>query len=202
MMIDAQGIGKRFGTQWIFRNVNLALKPGSTYAITGSNGSGKSTLLKTLAGLVTQNEGTITYTLEQQAISADMFPAHLSFSSPYMELIEELTVGEMVNFHASMRPLLVSLEELSEQIKISNDLEIRNLSSGMKQRLKLALAIFTKGSALFVDEPTANFDNEWSNWYLETISKYRGNRLVIIASNHEAEYKDLAKEVFSMNLWK
>lgn len=202
MMIDAQGIGKRFGTQWIFRNVNLALKPGSTYAITGSNGSGKSTLLKTLAGLVTQNEGTITYTLEQQIIQADTVPAHLSFSSPYMELIEELTVGEMVNFHASMRTLLVSLEELSEQIKISNETEIRNLSSGMKQRLKLALAIFTKGSALFVDEPTANFDNEWSNWYLETISKYRGNRLVIIASNHEAEYKDLAKEVFSMNLWK
>jgi len=202
MMIDAQGVGKRFGTQWIFRNANLALKPGSTYAITGSNGSGKSTLLKTLAGLVTQNEGTITYTLEQQIIQADTVPAHLSFSSPYMELIEELTVGEMVNFHASMRTLLVSLEELSEQIKISNETEIRNLSSGMKQRLKLALAIFTKGSALFVDEPTANFDNEWSNWYLETISKYRGNRLVIIASNHEAEYKDLAKEVFSMNLWK
>lgn len=202
MMIDAQGVGKRFGTQWIFRNVNLALKPGNTYAITGRNGSGKSTLLKTLAGLVTQNEGNITYTLEKQTIQPDAVPAHLSFSSPYMELIEELTISEMINFHASMRTLLLSISELSEQIKISNKTEIRNLSSGMKQRLKFALAIFTKSDALFIDEPTANFDNEWANWYLETISNYKGNRLVVIASNHEMEYKNLANEVFSMNLWK
>lgn len=199
MTIDAQNIGKRFDTQWIFKNISFRFESAKTYAIIGKNGSGKSTLLKTLAAFVTPNEGVLKHSLQAKEISPEEVAQHISFSSPYMELIEELSVMEMLRFHSKLRSLTMPEKELLETIKLSANAEIRNLSSGMKQRLKLALAIFTKSNALFLDEPTANFDTEWEKWYVETIAACQQKRLVIIASNHALEYENFTKEILNLN---
>lgn len=198
MTIEAQNIGKRFESQWIFRNISFSFESGNVYAITGKNGSGKSTLLKTVAAYLTPNEGTINYRKAQQNIVPEALASHISFSAPYMDLIEELSVGEMINFHAALRPLIISKHELSESVRIAEKTAISNLSSGMKQRLKLALAIYTQSQVVFLDEPTANFDSEWEQWYLNLIERHSANRLFVIASNHALEYQDFAKEVLTM----
>ena len=199
MTIKGENIGKRFEAQWIFRNISFEFKHGGIYAVTGKNGSGKSTLLKTIAGFLTPNEGSIKYMLEQAEVAPENAVAHLSFTAPYMDLIDELTVREMVYFHASVRKLVLEPAALIVAIRITDSAAIRNLSSGMRQRLKLALAIFTDSAALFLDEPTANFDAEWERWYVETLAANHKNRLVVIASNHPMEYESLAQQVLSMN---
>lgn len=199
MTIDAQNIGKRFDTQWIFKNFSFKFESDKAYAIIGKNGSGKSTLLKTLAGFITPNQGLLKYLHQAQEITHEQATSHISFASPYMELIEELSVSEMINLHARLRTLIIPPNELLDTIKLSANAEIRNLSSGMKQRLKLALAIFTDSNVLLLDEPTSNFDAEWEKWYVQTVSSYRQNRLVIIASNHALEYEHFTKEILHLN---
>lgn len=192
LTIESTGLGKRFNREWIFKNLSQSFHSGKTYAITGPNGSGKSTFLQVLWGQLPQSAGTLTYTCNGKAVPMDDVFKQTSIATPYLDLIEELTLTEHLQFHFKMRKPVDNLS-VSDIIDIlylteSRDKQISNFSSGMKQRVKLALAFFTQGSALFLDEPGTNLDDQAFAWYKQHVSKASANRLVFIASNQKAEY--------------
>ncbi len=199
MTIKLENAGKRFESQWIFKGITHEFSVGKTYAITGHNGSGKSTLLKVISGMFTPNEGSVFYFMNGEKQTPETALLHTAFCAPYLELPEELTVGELLNFHAAQRELEVPLKTILNEIRIGETKQIRTLSSGMKQRLKLALAVFTKAEAVFLDEPTSNFDAHWEAWYKQVLQHIYGKRLLIISSNHSYEYKDFATEEINMS---
>jgi ABC-type multidrug transport system ATPase subunit len=199
MTIKLQNVGKRFDNQWIFKGVSHELFYAKTYAVTGQNGSGKSTLLKVVSGILTPNEGNVLYTKNGAIITPEAALMQSSFCAPYLELPEELTVGELLRFHATQRALEVSFNDILNEIQISETKQIRTLSSGMKQRLKLALAVFSKSDAVFLDEPTSNFDKHWEAWYKSILQHVHGKKLLVISSNHLFEYVDFATEEISLN---
>ena len=192
MEIIAENIGKKYNKEWIFRNLSLVLKNNQSIAITGANGAGKSTLLQLLAGAVPASEGSITYQKENKTLNSDFFFEHISYVAPYLELIEEMTIREMVTFHRNFKPLSenISTEDFVQKIMLEHaaDKEVRLLSSGMKQRVKLGLALFSDTSVLMLDEPTTNLDNKGIDWYLQEIKKQLNKRLIIICSNQKHEY--------------
>ena len=180
-LITLNNVSKKFGSNWIFKNINAQFEAGKKYAIVGANGSGKSTLLKVLAGIITPNTGTVQSAFEEVY-------KHVSFSAPYMDLPEELSLNELFNFHENIRRLSISREAFMNEVQLEGDKEIRNYSSGMKQRLKLAFAFFTESEILLLDEPSATLDEHWNEWYLKTVQQVSKDRLVIISSNIPAEY--------------
>jgi len=191
--ISTENLGKKFNYEWIFKNLSFKFLFGESYAIIGINGSGKSTLLQVLAGALPPSEGKIWYERENKKIVAEEFYQYLSWASPYLELVEEMTLAEQIEFHFKMKPssyLLRSSQELIEILRLekSKNKFIKNFSSGMKQRLKLGLAFYTDTPLLMLDEPTSNLDAQNIAWYKEEISKQIGSRLVIVASNQSEEY--------------
>ncbi len=200
MKIDVQNVGKKYGKQWVFRNLNKLLLPKQTYAITGPNGCGKSTLLKTMAGMLTPNEGKILYYNQEVSITEEEIHKYLTFCAPYMMLPEELTLSELLYFHDEFRPFeSISIKELIRMLEIDGNKEIRNCSSGMKQRIKLALSVFTKTEIVMLDEPTSNFDKRWIEWYQEIIATVHNHKTLIICSNLEDEYT-FADEIIQLGL--
>ncbi len=190
MRIELDKVSKKYGSQWIYRGVSAIFEPGGRYAITGANGSGKSTLLKVISGMVTPNEGKVTYTHNGGTIPADEIYKHISYSAPYLDLPEELTVAEMVAFHQQMRSLHgITAADLLKAIDIPATKEIRDCSSGMKQRVKMALAYYTQSDILLLDEPTANMDHHWRDWTNTLVKNDPQQRIVIICSNEEYEYE-------------
>ncbi len=193
MQVSLHNIGKRYNNQWIFRNVSFEFIQQHSYAITGINGSGKSTLLQTIAGAIMQSEGKISYhdMLNHSSISNELAYQYLSIAAPYLELIEEMTALEFLNFHNSFKQLILPSKDILAEVGLLKDAEkqIRYYSSGMKQRLKLAQAFFSNTSLLLLDEPTSNLDNNGIILYQELISKYTHNKLVIISSNDPNEYQ-------------
>lgn len=192
MRINCENAGKRFHLEWIFRNINLEFKPNHAYAITGPNGSGKSTFLQLLAGALIATTGKLTYQLNNNPVAEDQVFKHISIAAPYLELIEEMTLTELLQFHQQFKPFLpgVSLQEIISVIGLTHaaNKQIRYFSSGMKQRAKLALAIFSHSDCLLLDEPCSNFDEAGYRLYNELISRYGMNRLIIVSSNDEKEY--------------
>lgn len=192
MKITAEKLGKRFNREWIFRNLDFTFEHGNTYAITGTNGSGKSTLLQILWGQLPQSTGTVKYELKDKEIPVTEIFQHLSIATPYMDLIDEFTLTEMVKFHFKFKKVRGhhSIDELINRMELTHarDKLISNFSSGMKQRLKLALAFYSDTSLIFLDEPSTNLDKRSTQWYLENLLDLPKECLVFIASNQEHEY--------------
>ena len=200
MQIQVSAASKRFNKEWIFSNLNFSFTTGQHYALIGNNGSGKSTLLQIIAGYIGLTKGEIhwTNTAGDAIDSANVF-RHISIAAPYLELVEEFTALEQIAFHQQFKPLQNGLSpiELLETIGLSNaaNKQIRNFSSGMKQRLKLALAIFDQAPILLLDEPCSNLDQEGIQTYHQLMQAYAMHKLIIVASNDPQEYKFCSQQV-------
>lgn len=203
MTITLQNLGKRFNREWIFRHLNYEFATGKKYAITGSNGSGKSTLLQVIAGSLTHNEGIVQISNGQQAIGNEQHYNQISIATPYLELVEEMTALEMLNFHSTFKQLILPHNEILEQVSLqaAAHKQIRNYSSGMKQRLKLALAFFSNTPILLLDEPSTNLDEDGIALYHRLIHNHTANKLVIVCSNDKQEYS-FCEEVLEVGRYK
>ena len=208
MKITLTNIGKRYNSEWIFRKVDQEFTSDNNYVILGANGSGKSTLLQVIAGNLIPSEGEIKFQIPNSKLrienstkfETDEIYQHLSFASPYLELFEELTLTESIELQAKFKPFYESLTtqqiiELTGLVK-ARDKQLKYYSSGMKQRVRLALAILSNTPLLLLDEPTSNLDKSAISWYQQLIKKHSENRLIIVASNQqENEYPFCNKQL-------
>jgi len=200
MRITLTNIGKRYNTEWIFRKVDQDFITGEHCVILGGNGSGKSTLLQVIAGSMMSSEGTIDYALGEKRISTENIYNHISFASPYLDLFEEYTLREAVKFHSNFKPLLNGISTESfialTQLGKAADKQIKYYSSGMKQRVRLALAILSDTPLLLLDEPASNLDKKAIDWYQMLVNDHSKNRLILVCSNQqEYEYSFCKREL-------
>lgn len=194
MIITVKDIGRRYNQEWIFRHLDYTFSIGRKYAILGPNGSGKSTLIKVLTGSLVPSEGRLLITNGNRGmIGIDDLYRYISIAAPYMELIEEFTLSEMIDFHFRFKsyregydkPSLIGLLGMEHTLHK----EIKHFSSGMKQRVKLVLACCSSSTIVFLDEPTSNLDIQGEQWYLDLVHQTISNeRMLIIGSNQEKEY--------------
>jgi ABC-2 type transport system ATP-binding protein len=192
MQITLEQVSKRYRYDWIFKGVDYQLVAGSRVAVTGPNGSGKSTLMKVLSGHLSPTKGKVEFGFEGKKIAADDVYRQVSYAAPYIELIEEFTLVEALDFHQKFKPLLpgLSTTEVADLLAFpkAKDKQVRHFSSGMKQRLKLALACCSDSSLLLLDEPTTNLDAQGVDWYLSLTERFIGQRTVVVASNVAVDY--------------
>ena len=191
--IVLDNIAKRFAREWIFRDVNIELLQNNSYVILGSNGSGKSTLLQVISSFLTPTKGSIKYFADGKEVLIEQMYKHHSIASPYMELPEEFTLLEVISFHRKLKPFYhdFSNDEVCELMGLDHAKNkiIGNYSSGMKQRVKLGLAILSKTDLLLIDEPTSNLDAKAILWFQNLIEEYKQGRIIVVCSNHiKAEY--------------
>jgi ABC-type multidrug transport system ATPase subunit len=197
--------GKRFNRDWIFRNLTYSFSPHQSYAIVGPNGSGKSTLLQAIAAAINVSEGVIEYSNSKFQIPNEEVYKYISIAAPYLDVIEEMTAKEFLQFHSTFKPFIsnTSIAEIIAMIGLEKaaDKQIRYYSSGMKQRIKLAQAIFSDTAALLLDEPCTNLDKTGIDLYHQLIKNYCSNKLIIVSSNDEVEY-NFCKEKLNILDWK
>jgi ABC-type multidrug transport system ATPase subunit len=217
MTISLSDAGKRFNRDWIFRHITYRFEAGTSYAITGPNGSGKSTLLQVLSGGIMVNEGSIEFRAgnpgpagsarlnpvnAQQKINIETIYQQVSICAPYLEVVEEMTLKEFLDFHSGFKPFLSGSTpgQIVQLIGLEKALnkQIRFYSSGMKQRVKLAQCIFSDTAIVLLDEPCTNLDTDGIELYHSLITTYCKDRLVIVSSNDETEYS-FCKERINMN---
>ena len=190
--IEVNALAKRFNREWIFRKLNYVFIPQRTYAVTGPNGSGKSTLLQVLWGQTPPSQGTLTYKGQEGKIPVEEIFPKVAIATPYMDLIDEFTLEEQVDFHFKLRKARngFNTDSVIERMNLgtAKNKQIGNFSSGMRQRVKLGLAFCTEADIVFLDEPGTNLDKTAFQWYLDELHKVQSSALVIIASNDPAEY--------------
>ena len=191
-------IGKRYYNRWLFRELSFRLEEGNKLALIGTNGSGKSTLLRIIAGQLSPTEGKVEYFNGEKRLVYSQFYQQLSWAAPSIDLYDELTLREHINWHFKLKAS--SLDDPMKLVDILNlrndqDKKLRLYSSGMLQRVKVGLALFTQSKLLLLDEPTSNMDTANAERMLSLIEEQRAGRMLILASNLEREYGDFEQKI-------
>jgi len=190
MALELISLSKLFGTKEVIPEWDVKWESNSRIGIFGNNGSGKSTFLKLLSGQLSPSSGKIIIS----GIPEENLSQKSSYCGPDLDLFKKFTIKEHFEYHNSLKPLR-SGNSIHEIGIASNDLNkpLGSFSSGMKQRVKLALSIFSNSPLLLLDEPTSHLDTEGIKWYQECLSSNLSpstefnDRILIVASNHKQE---------------
>jgi ABC-type multidrug transport system ATPase subunit len=185
--IHINNLGKKFVNEWIFKDVSLTISPAEKLVILGANGSGKSTLLQSISSFLIPTKGEVVWKNDTQTIEDDTIYKHLSMASPYMELIEDFTLTETIEHQAKFKPFVNNLSTIEiiklMQLDHASEKYLKNYSSGMRQRVKLGLAILADCPVLLLDEPCSNLDTNAIVWYQTMIAEFAQNKTVVVCSN-------------------
>jgi ABC-type multidrug transport system ATPase subunit len=199
-------LSKKFSQQWIFRDISIQANEGDAVAITGFNGSGKSTLIQIIAGYISPTNGEVDYLIKGKKSNPGDFYQHISLATPYLELIEEFTLKEMISFYRKFKPFPDNLdtEKIIETtgLGFSSGKPIKYFSSGMKQRVKLTLALMADASCALLDEPLSNLDQNGVNWFAGLINDYKKNKILFISSNRTEEETGICNKFITIEDYK
>ena len=206
MQIRIEGLGKKFNKTWIFKDVSHHFCADRAYAILGANGSGKSTLMQVIACFLTPSTGRVSFHEKEVEIPVEEVYKKLAISTPYMELIEEFTLIEMLDFHCVLKPFRAGLTAQAvvdiTGLNQSSEKQIKNFSSGMKQRVRLAIALLSDVPVVFLDEPLTNLDEQGIKWYKDLVRQHRKDRTIIVCSNHVQDEYGFCEEVIDLMQYK
>jgi heme exporter protein A len=190
---------KRFKTRKVLNDISFNLRTGESIAVIGPNGSGKSTLLMLLLSAIHPTKGTIEYFHDDAKLNDSKLRSSISLVSPYLSLYESMTAEENLVFFATVSGFVLTGKEINNLLtKVGLDGRGQDMvgtySSGMKQRLKYAVALINEPAFLFLDEPTSNLDENGKKIVADIIEEYRSQTILVIATNEEGE-QNLARQV-------
>lgn len=189
MRIELQHIGKRYQKEWIFRGVDARWSEGNCTAIIGGNGSGKSTLTQIISGFLSSSEGELRWTINDKNIPRDKVHQHVTMCTPVVQLWDDFTLRENVEFFLRFKAFRNGLNasdfmQLIE-LKKQEHRALKHFSSGMRQRVKLGLAIAAESSLLILDEPCSHLDDRAVQWYQQLLKSHADGRAIFVASNKD-----------------
>lgn len=189
LQLRAKALAKHFGGPLLFQEVSVDLRQGQSLALTGPNGSGKSTLLQILWGFQRPTQGQVELLLDGKPVDREERPFLAAFSAPYLGLPEYLTGRAILDFHFEKRAGRVPVDAMLAETGLARvaDKAVRHYSSGQRQRVRLALALYAEAKALFLDEPCTNLDAAGIELYQHVVGTRLADSLVVVASNWEEE---------------
>lgn len=203
--INFAAVGQSFHGRQIFGPLDAELTGGRITAVTGQNGSGKSTFLKLAGHLLPPSQGKITVTAEGQELSREILRQRIGLLTPELRFYGRLTARENMDFLLGMRGLQLedkTYKDLLERVGLSalaiSHSYAGEFSTGMGQRLKMAVLLASQSDIWLLDEPGANLDDAGRAMVAREVqtAKERGV-LVAIATNDPGE-EALADEVIPL----
>jgi heme exporter protein A len=192
--LEVKNVAKIFYRKILFEKISFVVKEGQSFAITGKNGSGKSTLIKILCGLLSASKGIVSYSVDNTNIHSDELYMCIGLVSPYLNMYDEFTGEENLQLFMKIRGLKVDETTISELLKEFNiyehrKKELRYYSSGMKQRLKYCAAVIHQPAVLFLDEPTANLDEQGILVIKKVMERQKKIGSLVFATNETNDLK-------------
>lgn len=185
--VRGKDLARSYGRKVVFSGISFAVGPGETLLVTGRNGSGKSTLARILCGVLSPTGGALTLEPDPGENHADRVRL-FGLVAPYLQVYEEFTAAENLAIATRIRgnvPDTSRIRFLLNRVGLGTrqDDAVRGFSSGMKQRVKYAMALVHGPDVLVLDEPMANLDAEGAAMVRDAMQEHAKRRTLIVATN-------------------
>ncbi len=193
LRLKIEKLTKQFGARRVFTDIAFELTGGESIALVGPNGSGKTTLIMTVLGLLPPTRGKTEYFEDDKKLDFEQYRKKVALVAPYLNLYDNLTARENLRFLSEVNGCKIDDADIDRALETvglagRGDDFAGAYSSGMKQRLKYALAIVRDPEILFIDEPTSNLDEAGKKIVFDLIKNYRNDAILVIATNETEEY--------------
>ena len=205
MKLSFESVGMRFGAKELIKDFTHTFEPSTITAITGANGSGKSTLLRLAAHLTMPTSGRVTITSHNKQLTRGAYIGAVAMTTPEMALYTRLTARENLSFFVGLRGKSLSdndIKKLFDKVGLPIDAlskRIDTFSTGMRQRLKVAMMIAAAAPVWLLDEPTLGLDEKGRKMVMrEAWEASAGGAIVLWATNDKKE-SEAADDVIELH---
>ncbi|MDO4356616.1 MAG: ABC transporter ATP-binding protein [Clostridia bacterium] len=188
-MLEIRNLTRRYMTRTAVDNVTLSIEPGKTYALLGPNGSGKTTLMKMIAGLTKPTSGEITFDGDKVGVATKARIAYMPTENYFYNYMSIADAGRYYadffsDFDSARFDRMLARMELSPKDKI------RQLSSGMSAKVRLALTLCRDAKLMMFDEPLNGVDILTRAQVVDEIVENRASGRSMIISTHLVDELD------------
>lgn len=192
----ARGISKFFGRRSVLHTLSHEFDGGTITGIIGPNGSGKSTLVRILAGLLRPDTGDVELRLANQVVERVDIPFHCGYVAPYLTLYDEFTPHELLSMHGAFHGMHLPsglCDEIIERVGLGARAtsRVRTFSSGMRQRVALAIAVSLDPPVLVLDEPSTTLDESGRIVLEDEIQRAAQRGAIVLVATNDARERDL-----------
>ncbi|MGD7023673.1 ABC transporter ATP-binding protein [Rossellomorea vietnamensis] len=186
IMVDVQNLVKRYGSITAVNGVAFQVKKGEIFGLLGPNGAGKTTTIEMLVGLRKPDEGTAALAGFDVRKQVNKVKEVIGVQLQSTSLFELLKVEEILHLYASFYPNNVNINELIEDMLLTEKRKdrIKGLSGGQKQRLAIALALIHDPEIVFLDEPTTGLDPQARRTLWDIVLHLKERGKTVILSTH------------------
>ncbi|MDR3173778.1 MAG: sugar ABC transporter ATP-binding protein [Treponema sp.] len=200
MVLETQGISKRFGAMYALRDVSIHIRAGEFHALVGENGAGKSTLIKILSGIYPSDGGDILWQGKPVAISHPrhsrdlgitvihqdryLIPSFTGIENVYLGLPYE-TEFLRINWKKMRKRVMALMDELN--IHIPPDTQARYLSPPQRTQVEIIRAMMTDCRLLILDEPTAALTDQEAAQLFAIIRGLQNRGTAILYVSHRLD---------------
>ncbi|GLV98393.1 ABC transporter ATP-binding protein [Streptomyces lavendulae] len=197
--VALSGISKRFGDHQALQDVSFELRPGKVTGLLGPNGAGKSTLLRILLGLARPDAGTA-HVLGAAPGTAPRSARRIGVLMDSVGFPPRMTVRRQLQISAVALGLPASrVDEVLAQVGLEGDATRRRIgacSTGMRQRLALAVALLPDPELLILDEPLNGLDPDGIRWMRRLVERAAAEgRTVLMASHMLSEVEQSVDDI-------
>lgn len=194
--IELEGLARRYGFDYVLKDINLKLGQGKTVILAGNNGSGKTTLLKVLASRLRPSKGQgkiFGFDLVKEATEVRRHVAYISvLGGHYLALsaFENLRLAANLYGHDSKEVTVAELEGKLDAVGLlaARHKQVRSFSSGMKKRLAIARLLIADADLWLLDEPYAALDQEGKALVDDLLINGKSQGRTILMASHELEH--------------
>jgi ABC-2 type transport system ATP-binding protein len=184
-VLEAEGLGRRYGRQWALRDCTLSLPGGQVIGLVGPNGAGKTTLLSLAVGLLRPTEGEVRVLGRPPRSPGTV--AEVGFVAQDKPLYRGLTVTETLRMGAWLNPGwdAGAARERIARVDLPPDQKVGRLSGGQRSQLALTVALSKRPKLLLLDEPVADLDPIARRDFLRTLmSEVAESGVTVVLSSH------------------